>query len=52
MWIVQGPKNTPLTTLTLALGVVICTVRGRHSPDAGPANPPCGLRKPLALERL
>src|ERR1017187_7382783 len=36
----------------LALGSLVCTVRGRRSPGAGPASPPCGLRKLLALKDL
>src|ERR1035441_6398369 len=52
MWIAQDSVSTPLRTLTLALGVPICTVRGRRSPGAGSASPACGLRKPLALKDL
>jgi hypothetical protein len=36
----------------LPMRALICTVRGWRSPGAGPASPPCGLRKPLALKHL
>ena len=51
MWVAQGPDSTPLTTLVFWLWASLSAPRVDGA-GATPASPPCGSRKPLALNDL